>query len=620
MVGWRAQPPEPTVDEPARLKLAWFDPTGHTGIQRPRLELRRDGQQTGELRLFAGIEGFTSEPWYPPSAGEYDVVASIPSLDGEPVPVTRSLRVLPAAENADAHEARIRCEAVTAERGGEPGVLVTLVGQARQPAVVLLADGDPLAAATIRPFGGTRELFLPAVSATVGARVLVVTAGEAGAEMAASAEVHPDTDRAIALRLETPQTTALPGNVLRVSAACTRGGTPMSDASIIARLVPAKDSGYLSWLPGSAREAARTATSIPTITSSRAAATPAEPPMASLSRDGLVEALYEGTTLWIDTSDSSDHAELDVPLPPEPGLYRLIALAIAPDGATAADSVLLDTQAGVHVAVDTPAVLTTGDRTLVAVMIESPHGEPAELDLRVDPGPGLHIESARVGEEAVTASATVRMTVPAESRSWLQMRVEATEPGSGALRAEVTSAVGTQHAAAAYDVTTPDSSRPDEKVRLRRKLLRLVAEHVRTGPAPDAQTDPVMQKPSWREHAVAPGESVPPGTHLLVREELTLSELHTNIEWTQRMPANCHAVQANSHAKHEFGELRRRRINELEYTAGRLEVGFRTHEYHIVAVRPGVCRLPAPEATADGRPLAVSVEPAEMLVNVVGTP
>ena len=630
--GWLAcDPAEPTVGEPARLKLAWFDPTGLTGIQQPKIEVHRDGQGPTQLQLFAEIDGLTSEPWYPANEGSYDVVANIARLDGEQVCVTRQVHVLPEPKEADGGPTRIRCDALATDRNGKPGVLVRLIGRNRQPAVVLVEAGDPLAAASLPPFDGTRELFLPVASVPAGTRVMVVTAGATGSEILASAEAQPDAAREMTLSLETPQAAPLPGGTLHVNAACTRGGAPLTDASIIARLVPARDSGHVSWLPGRPRETTGTATSFPAIASSGGAAQPAggDAPDASIcyspSRDRLLEAMYKSTTLWVGTCDRLDDAGMDVPLPAEPGLYRLIAVAIAPGGTSAVDDVLIDTRTGPHVAVDAPEKLTSGDRTVVAVMIGNVRPEPIEVDVRVDAGPGLHVESALVGERALSAAAivgaAVHLTVPAEDRCWLQVRVEAAEPGNAALRAEVTSAIGTQHATTTCEVIAAEPSQPpDGRVHLKRTLLRLAEESILVDPVTYKPSDTGVPKMIWREYAIAPGESVVPGTNLLVREEVTLSEPCDHVEWTQRAPANCHVVQANSRARHTLGDIKRRRLCQIEYTAAKLEVGFRTHEYHIVAMRPGVCRVPAPEASADGRPLIVSVEPAELLVNVVGTP
>jgi len=81
-----------------------------------------------------------------------------------------------------------------------------------------------------------------------------------------------------------------------------------------------------------------------------------------------------------------------VPIPAQPGLYKLIVAARAPAGQVVSDTLVLDARRGVRLEASAPQWLTVGDRSLVAVRVENAYVEPIQAQVRCEVGDSLHAE------------------------------------------------------------------------------------------------------------------------------------------------------------------------------------------------------------------------------------
>jgi hypothetical protein len=651
--GWLLhRPDDPQPGQPVQFEVGWFDPAEQTGIERPHVEVRGAEQPAVRLNVRPDVNGIKCEPWRPQVSGTYEAVASIPRLSGAPLRVSRSFQVRPRASDERAAASPVSCAAEWTEHSGRAAARVSISGRVPQPVLVLLEASDPLTARPLSGVDGLSEVLLPTDVAARDARVRLLTIGGAGIEVLADEAVRADPTQALVLQIIPPPTPALPGETARIRIACTRANQPDPDATLLARLVPASDMGYIRWLPGEARTISRSAAGAPVLVSSLGDAgapptvragngstsappasereAPASAPVAAERLPlpaSLVEALYEGETLWIDVrSGRSGETELQVPLPEMPGLYRLGVLALTPGGGLATDGLILDTRRGLRVVADAPARLTLGDRTVVAVRLESDRPEPTEARLRLDPGTGFQIESIHVGGQVLAADAGeasggIPLMVPAGGRVWVQLRVEAVQIGEATLRAEVELAGGRQHASAAYEVLPVDRpAAAAPTLHVKRTLLVLIEEREQVDPVTGEPSETGIWRSRWQHGVLGPDDRVLPGQHLLLREEFTLAEPVRGGTWSLRVPPNCYAMQGASQAKATIGDGQGRWLSSLRYKVHPLAAGYHAQEYHLVAVRPGVGLLPLPEVSVDGRRLGVVAEPAELLVNVAGPP
>jgi len=299
-------------------------------------------------------------------------------------------------------------------------------------------------------------------------------------------------------------------------------------------------------------------------------------------------------------------------------------LALAEGGATAVESTLLDTRRGLRVMADAPTHLMLGDRTIATAMLANERSESTEVRVRLDVGDKLHVESISVNDERVRLASLaptpeLPVTVPAQGRVWITLWTEAVRPRIGTLTVEVNTPDGSQKTHRTFEVLpVGTSSAGGPTLRVKRTLLLLSEDQERVDPVTEDVSDQGVLKTVWR-HSILPSNfPLVPGQQLLVREEFQLDEPLTRVMWQQRMPADCHARQTESRAQQTMGVMQERRLDTLRYQASTLPAGPHTHEYHIVAVRPGVCLLPLPDATTDGRPIRVTVDPPELLLRVAG--
>jgi hypothetical protein len=152
-------------------------------------------------------------------------------------------------------------------------------------------------------------------------------------------------------------------------------------------------------------------------------------------------------------------------------------------------------------------------------------------------------------------------------------------------------------------------------LRIKRSVSLINEEHTNVERATGQPNDSRAGETIRHETPLTATARLIPGDHVLIREEFTLAEPLQAVAWSQDVPPTCHAMQSRSEDQKTVGALQRLRVDSMRF-GGDLAAGPHTHEYQLVVVRPGACRLPAPVVSSDGEPVSVSVEPAETLLNV----
>jgi hypothetical protein len=635
-------PPEPKVGEPVRFRLGWFDPESRASGQRPTLELRHADRTIARPRLYPTIGGLESEPWRANVPGTYEMVATLPIELGEPLQVRKSLEVGGSGTATGVVVSGVECQARYVRREQQWGLQVSLSGAVAQPLLVFAEAGDPLAASAISRLDGDAQLLLPIESERLAdARVFVATVAAEGLQILTSAAVEPAKEEVLALKLEPAWDQVSPGTVVSVDVVCTRGTGVAPPAALFARLIDPAGTRSTEWTPAAAREGATSKIGGLTLTSSWSAGETVDDeslaPQSATPGDRLspelAAALFEGTTLWADSRAlEADRTRLDVPIPQQPGRYRLIVLAYSPSGGLATESLTLDAREGIRMLADVAEVFTIGDRSVLAVTVENPRSAPVAVGVSIQGGDGLHIETLHVadgeaGEHSTGEQASVTLTVGPRQRMRVLARVEAVRAGAGTAIVELDTQGVRQRLERAYRVLAAQRVQPvgspdalPSPVRVKRTLLLLTGEREQhEGPA-DQRTPATGGSEERVATPLAPGVRLRPGQWLLIRDEITLAEPLKGVVWLQRMPAACVPPALGQTGFLSLGERGSVRMDSVAYSAAQLQAGKQIHECPLVVVRPGTYLLPPPEISVQGRPVAVEVEPAEAHIVVSDLP
>lgn len=615
-------PAEPRAGDDVRFGLGWYAPPGRALRGLPEIEVRRGPDRVAGLRVYPGPDGAESEPWRPLEAGTYEVVADLAAVDGAPLHARLSV-VVDAPETGAVIAARPRCTAHFTRGADGPAVRVQLAGHSATPLLVVVESEDPLAARALPRLAGAAELVLPlGACPPSAARVLVLGVAGGGSEVLGVEEVAPDPEDAAALHIEAARAEAWPGTELPVRVRCPLPAEALGGAALVVRLVSALEVGWGVTFPTDRRGPWTVPGSGLTLASSTGR--PPGPPEGPAQAAGgawmpgpLRTALLEGTTLWATAgAPAGAETELRVPLPDEPGLYKLIAALRTADGIVATGTCFVDAQRGLRVRLDLPARLTLGDRTLAALRIESGYLEPIEARVAWPPGDGLKIDALRVVAADGPATA-LRVGEPAVLRLlpgehvWVQADCEAVRAGAGAIAAEV-SVRGAQRSVVRPCEVLPGApvTPPEGAVR----IIRAVAAATGAPGAEPPAVDGVPRSPRaglralpWEE--LGPDTRLVPGAYLRIQEQVVVAEPLRALIWTQRAPATCHPVRALPSDGQTIGVPRPAPPDALGYAVTELGPGTHVHEYYLAVVRPGACELPVPELAAEGRAVPAVVYP-----------
>lgn len=636
-------PPQPAAGDLVRFAAAWFDPQ-RRALDRPTLTLAGPGD--GEARVldwFPTIEGNWSAPVRLGAAGTYEVRARLPLIDGEAIEVARQVQVQEPAEGGPPPglAASLRgCEAVWVRDVEGVKLHVTLAAPPPVDVLAVTSAGARPIGAVIRSGTGERacSIRLPGGTSS-GARVALFARGDRGIERVATTVGVAEAADASALALVAPPEPPAAGSIARIQlqSAELPEGTP-----VLARLSRLDHSGPLAWVHGDLRDpfivprrgpivsnsldAARGSRAAGVAPTGAAAGLETEPDLEGadgpLSAASAV-ALFDGATEWVDLVRCSDRtALLEAPIPEAPGRFRLFAWTVA-SGRTAIAVQDIDTRRAWPASLDGPRVLELGDRTVAVLSLENPRSASATLEIewagggvvvgRVDPLGAVQLESPR--------TESVRASFGGNDRGRLLLHVEAVALGAGVLTMVIRDGAATQRCSWDYEVVGARSATQPARagLRLQRSLFRLVPQE----DAPDSADRPIVPRAApLAEDALAyalvplaPDERVPAGQRILVREDVACDEPLRQVQWTQRLSANAATTADAAALARPLGFCQRRQFQQLEYACNSIAQRAR-HEYVIVALRPGACRLALPQVRAEGLDLAITCEPAETRIVV----
>ena len=649
------QPDEIRVGDAVRFNVGWFEPGGLAVAGLKDVEVHHGAAPIVRLKLEPSWNGLASETWRPTEPGSYQVSTSIPVANGEPIALRKTVVV----QHAEMRDPRpvppgLRCRARFTRRDNQRGIQVVLEGHAAGPVAVVAESGDPLAAVALDAVSDGHVLFLPLpADAASSPRVLVIGSAVGETRVLASTTVAPDPDHAMQVRIEAATTELWPGTRAAVTCATDDGRTPPTGASLVLRLIDALDTGFATWQAEESRAAALTP-EVGLVSSNRALAgdhkAPGRP-RRRLDSSALDAVVREGKTLWSQwLAFDSPRCDVQVPLPTRPGLYRLLATAIWPDGVIDTQALVLDCRRGVRVWLDTPSRTTVGDRTLLAVRVENGGREPQEVQLRLDVGTGLVVESLRQrgldGESLTVDAEPLTLALPAHGRVWVLAEVEAARPGDGQAVVEVATPDSRRVARADYEIL-PAAPVGDSNAALH--VTRTVTVWQRMDQdtdAPDAdntesaqsedgshgaaglmhadefnewlaqQRDP--QRRRWSESPWSPADRLTPGQYVKVREEFTLTRGQAGAVWAQRVPATCYRVRQGGTELQTIGVPTPSRGDEIRFRIEPLGPGAYVQEYFLATVRPGSCILPPPTLHVAGEHVPLVVDSGEIRLIVVG--
>jgi tetratricopeptide (TPR) repeat protein len=618
--GWLAvEPTAPRIGDDVYFHVEWIDarPGGSGAL--PVVELKRDSQRVAALRLVRGEQGWRTESWRPWAPGAYAAGLIVDPADPLATMIARDLVVGDLPEGSASRPLVVSASFMGRDENRE--VHVRVHGDCAGPLLVCAATGMELVAREFAMTGarGQTEVKLQVRSGDAGGKVYVAGPTRAGAAILAASEIGPNPERGGAkVRLVTASP-PLPASVISV-----RVEASPSPATALLRLAEVSGDGIATWVPHAERT---------DIAAARTGA-PALPP-------ALSETLQSGETIWAGTIETSETAaSTAISLPAKPGLYRLLAVVRGPGDALGVDAVTLDTRTGVEPLLDVPRRMMLGDRIVQSLRLENRARESVALRVTLDFGDGLSVVSREVRgapgrTETGAGSNPVELTVPPESRAWLIAIAEAARAGDAVARAVVESDRGRQQVELAYRVDDPAAGIQDASTTVgvertvevwrtrplfgkRKGPIDDLSEVAWPASDPDAPLQPAGAPGAGEPARIAlvPGEPLPPGRYLYVREQITFDQSASNVEWTQPLPATAQSLQTMPPELATLGPRQPGGLGYLSYRPTGPLLGSVVHEYAILTVRPGAAVLPPPEVRINGQRVAVELAPRETHVIV----
>jgi len=644
-----SDPTEPHVGDLVRFFVGRFDPTLRTAGAKPQLTVRHGADPPVMLPLYPGPLTMRSGGWRPTEPGQYEVTVSARldsaqrdygQLAGDQSITERILLTVggptsPAGPTSGRSGADPPldppplCEALFEDTSATPAIQLRVDPLACRPLLAIaFAASEPSAVRCIPASHVPTTFDLPVPASRVGdLRVCLAEFSPAGWQVPGTFTVQPVPQRAWVPVVQPALVTAPPSSTASVDVTCLRwDGSEPDGATLIARLVRAADEGYVPWRAGAPLASDDSVAPVARWTSDedwRAAPRPVPLPLAD---DGtyldpsLRAALHLGETLWTQRLPLEPVTHVTFPIPSVPDRYRLHLLARSNDGSWAATVADIDAHDGLNLQLSVSPRMSVGDRTLATLTLANPGSAPLSGQVCLDLGVALHVESVRFAgadhSEDLTAP-DFSFTLPPGSTRRLTARVEAAQPGRGVVTATVTTTTATQSTQGAYEIY-PDVPMPNDTplVRIRRAIALVQPESDAAPPGSPPRLEfhetprpPVMYIP------LRPGERIAPGHVIRVREELEIDRPLPACTWTQRIPPTFHTLAETPAEVPQLGLPGPRWLDSLAFN-GDLPAGQRTHEYFLLAVRPGSGLLPPPHIDSAGQLIPASTDPTETRLTV----
>jgi tetratricopeptide (TPR) repeat protein len=618
---WLHSERDPLVTgEPVRFTCGAFAPAGVAQCAAPTIVIEQAGQPPVRLATTVSAGVRRSAAWRPATAGDYQVRLECAAPDpATPLPqriVHVEPRLVAVMPDPWLTIAATRTEVDT--------MAVRLDGWQPEPLLIIATGDDVWAAALQPPFTGPQALTLTGVAeASETLRVIALALPAGGAEVRGAAEVWSANVPEVSLTIASDPETLLPSAT--ADALVTADAT---DLALIARLVDDESPWFgwrpRRWLPEVPSEPLRC-----TIASSTDDPGDAPAPLAIRADqrtrgplDTLRDAFSGDVPVWCAAPAIEDgRARIQVPLPARPGRYRLRVVGWASARGAAVQEVVLDTRPAPHVRADVPGEMMVGDRLQVRAALAA--DERLDATVALDVGAGLHVDKlwlvdAAGQRRAIDAATPTEIQIAPSTPQTLIAEVEATRAGEFDVVLSAALDRGTTTARAAYRVLAEPAAEPVAGVRVQRQLLtwRRAADVLSLGPEEDALAGGFEWLP------LTPGETIPVGQYVRVREEIRVEEGATIAgRWTQHVPPACVPISARRAPLPAIGQRGFDAAHAIAYAIDApLPAGVYVNEYLLAVERSGTCVLPWPRLrpacaeTAAERP--VRVVPAEQILIV----
>lgn len=616
--------PQPRAGEPLHFVLGWFDPAEEL-IDTPRVRVRDAGGTELDLSVYSAAGELRTEVWRPERSGACTATLMLPTARGV---VNRELPFLVSdADPGACPPPQVRATLLRSAAGDE--VEIVLTGRTTQMLAAVVEGENPLAAATIAPFAGESQmrLSLPAGGAALGRLwVRCVSAGASSVPAEVVVPVDPPPESALQLELPSGPLAFDADGFCALRVRCTAGGAAARDAVVIARMIPAADSVRIPWLPGVGRDSweqrhasARLFSDLGTQDGGGSNAPEAAPARAAAAEEDAV--LTAGVAVWADIASCIDgEALFRVPSPPTPGRYRILLLARNASEQHAISELVVAAEGGCAVSVDLPERMAVGDRTVGVIIVENPRSKPEDVRVQVSLSDGLRREGVtahRSGrpQEVVETPDGMRLTVPPYSQVSLNVAIEAIRAGDAYLKASIDAGVVRRCSGRVEISEVPkDAEHPVAHVR-RTLLLMEPAAPAPDAPPPVGATDEGAIE--WQFTPLDPDEPIPTGSRVLVRESVIFPNLLREVQWRQRHAGGALTALPRALPERPIGPASHHHLGEVLWRVGDTPPGEIVHEYPIVAVRPGVFRVPWPDLLAGGTALPVRVDPPDLRMRIV---
>lgn len=616
----------PRVGEPMAFSVGFHDVRGIVSGP-PTLEVRHGDTQVADLRVNLALDGWRSERWTPTSPGAHEAVVRLRHGD------TEAVRRYPfEVAGWDEDGGWMTC----ISQWQAEGVRVELRGTYRGPLLAAVLGGEPLAARALIMAADAHELLLPAPRAARHARVVVIVPRGGTHQVVVAPPPMPDEEQtSLDVRFDAERLRPASSIGVEIECAFQSDQDAPPDVIVTARLVlPEPDFG-LPWAGGEPRPAMVALAGDVRASFESAGTFDGEARGDALERfapvsDALVAAFLAGPTSWVDSRIARDgRARFEIPLPGDVRQAILVVTAQTRADELVTRVIPLALDAGLSIVTDSPPEFFVGDRTVISARAVSPRA--ASVRLRLDPGPGLRVESVRARPETAglrpVSNDSFEFVLSADAPVSLVATVEAVTAARGRCAWVFEGPEGRQAEVSDYVVRSvpPPATAGGLRdggvsagapVRIRRVLTVLERPRQTAPDDPLGPSEPATGMPSttWPQTAVGEHTRLRPGDLVLVREEVEVLVGLQHVRWEQAVPAHGHVSRSDPRDRQDIGRVGRARADRAEWTARELPAGAYRNEYVLAMMRPGACILAAPTVVADGVSLEVVAESVVLVV------
>ncbi|MFO0839864.1 MAG: hypothetical protein U1D55_15235 [Phycisphaerae bacterium] len=593
-------PTEPRVDAALTFHGGWYDPAFRVAAERRELRVRRGDTQVAALSVYPSSTGLQSAAWFPRDAGQYEADLLI---DG----VARATTAFLVSGRQSAHAAvRIR----EIERA-DSQLRIALDGVASSPLLAIALGTEPIAGIAVQSADSTQDAVValpPSATRFTQGAVLSFRDGQFQIDDQAVARVAPPPPGELRIVSEGPPRA---GSQIRVRVADAPGDV------YLARLLEAREIGSINWASGQPRVETPPAALWVSLSDPARQSSPLA--LYGVAPDvGMISAMYEGAAEWIAISSSADVLpEFDVPLPAEPGPYRLLVTRWSAGGVSSARALSIDTRGGLSASVSVPSTSYLGDRLLASLTLRNGADTAAQADVAVHAADGVRVDSVRLAGGA-TAGDIPRVTVPPRSDVIVQAQIEAARAGECGITFEARSGDSVIQRSGRFSVLDlpAQNSTQRDAWRVQREVILLTPER---GLPPTDDLAPPAANPLARRFTrtiLRDGDHVGPGQLILIRDEFEAPSAVSDLKWTQHAPATCHTIVTELGVFKPLRGRETKTLDSLTVEIPKLDRGRHTSEIVLCTVRPGAALVPPPAILVGGSAVPLIVSPAEIRIVV----